>query len=195
MDKYRFTVALDEEIHERPYSNEELKFLDGSGVPELIEFRRLLGLRDNFRVSTGMNVTAWTVKNREALLAATVALLRRMETEAELFGLTFKLSCPGSLSRGSSKCWIELTPGKAGHLLARHPGQLYFHWKETPMSEPEIVDLRAQALETGSICGARVYSKPNELRWTQFLRELASFLQNGKSAEVRIRHDFAPKET
>jgi hypothetical protein len=193
MDKFRFTVLLGESCHERTYSNEELKFLTGSGVPELIEFRKLIGLWDNFRVATGMNSNAWTVKDRVQLLEATRALSHRMEVESELFAITFSLKCPGSLSRGSSKCWIQFTDEKSGHLLAYHPGQLYFEWREDPMADHEIYDVRQQAIKDGEICGARIYTKPNSIRWPHFLSELATFLQSSDIAEARIRHDAAPK--
>ena len=193
MDRYRFTVAVGEETHECTYSTEEMNFLCGSGVPELITFRRQIGLWDNFRVATGMNTLAWTAKNKEALLSSTLALQQRMEAEKELFALTYKLKCAGSLSRGSSKCWVQFNEAKAGHLLAGHPGQLYFQWRDDPMADHEIYDLRAQAIEEGAVCGARVFTKPNSIRWPQFLLSLAAFLQDGNGSEARIRHDGAPK--
>ena len=193
MDRYRFTVAVGERTHECTYSTEEMNFLCGSGVPELIEFRRQIGLWDNFRVATGMNTSAWTVKEREALLSSTLALLQRMKSEKGLFALTYKLKCPGSLSRASSKCWVQFNETKAGHLLASHPGQLYFQWRDDPMADHEIYDLRAQALEEGSVCGARVFTKPNTIRWPNFLSSLSAFLQECDGSEARIRHDGAPK--
>jgi hypothetical protein len=193
MDRYRFTVSLGESVHERTYSTEELNFLTGSGVPELIEFRGAIGLWDNFRVATGMDALAWTVKDRAALLRSTLSLLSRMETERELFAVTYSLKCPGSLSRSSSKCWVQFSDVKSGHLLARHPGQLYFEWREDPMADHEIYDLRAQAIKDGAVCGARVYTKPNSIRWQLFLSELAAFLEASDIPDAKIRHDSAPK--
>ena len=193
MDRYRFTVAIGEESHKCNYSTEEMNFLCGSGVPELIMFRRQVGLWDNFRVATGMDTQAWTVKVRESLLSSTLALLQRMEAEKELFALTYKLQCPGSLSRSASKCWVQFNETKAGHLLARHPGQLYFQWRNDPMADHEIYDLRAQALREGAVCGARVFTKPNTIRWQSFLSSLSVFLQECDGPEARIRHDGVPK--
>lgn len=170
-----------------------MNFITGSGIPELITFRRLIGLWDNFRVATGMNTLAWTVKGREALLHSTLALLKRMEAERELIALTYRLKCPGALSRSSSKCWVQFNEAKSGHLLARHPGQLYFQWRDDPMADHEIYDLRSQALEEGVVCGARVFTKPNSIRWHHFLSDLAAFLQVCDVPEARVRHDGAPK--
>jgi hypothetical protein len=188
VDRYRFTVAAGDSRHLQPYSNEELKFLTGNGAAEITQFRRDIGLWDNFSVSRGMDGSAWTTKSREALLATTSALLLRVEAERDLFSFNYKLRCPSSLSRSSSKCWAVLEDGSSGALLARHAGQLYL---ECQGPVPKIIDMRRFSQFENEQGLGRIYKKANELRWASFLAALESFLQSSTSATVQIRHDHA----
>lgn len=185
MDKYQFTVSAGELIHVRAYSTEELSFLTGNGAPQITAFRAAIGLWDNFSVARGMDENARTVKSRQSLLAATCALLHRLEEEHELYSYNYRLKCPGSRSRSSTKCWIGLESGAAGFLMARHAGQLYFENKD---AGAKIIDMRAlSTLDTVS-GEARIFRKRNELRWPLFLRELERFLKEGLETEVSISH-------
>jgi hypothetical protein len=188
VDKYRFTVAAGEAKHLQPYSSEELKFLTGDGAPEISEFRRLLGLWDNFSVSRGMDGNAWTAKSRESLLLSTSALRRLIESQREQFANNYKLRCPSSLSRGSSRCRAVLRTGEAGVLNARHSGQLYL---ECEGPSARVIDMRDAADFENEQGQGRIYRKRNSLRWIDFLVSLELFLDASSVAEVSIRHDYA----
>lgn len=185
MDRYQFTVSAGELVHKQAYSAEELSFLTGHGAPEIIAFRTAIGLFDNFSVARGMDEKAQTPKSRETLLAATSGLLHRLEEERELFSYNYKLKCPDSRSRGSTKCWIELEPGDAGFLMARHAGQLYF---ESNGPTPKIVDLRSVSSLDTTGGEARIFRHRNELRWPAFLRDLEIFLTRVTVNELLISH-------
>ena len=188
MDKYRFTVAAGELKHLQPYSNEELNFLTGDGAQEITHFRGEIGLWDNFSVSRGMDRNTWTTKSLESFLAATSALRSRVAAEHELFSFNYKLRCPSSLSRGSSKCRAVLKTGESGVLMARHAGQLYLECENAP---GKIIDMRsADGFENEQGLG-RIYRKRNTLRWEEFLVSLEVFLSTCSGPQIAIRHDYA----
>jgi hypothetical protein len=191
VDKYRFTVAAGESKHLQPYSNEELKFLTGDGAPEITAFRREIGLWDNFSVSRGMDGKAWTSKARKSLLPSTSALRHLLESQSELFANSYKLRCPSSLSRGSSRCRAVLASGEAGVLNARHAGQLYL---ECEAPSTRIIDMRNAVDFENEQGHGRIYRKGNFLRWTEFLATLEQFLEESSVVEVSIRHDYARDE-
>lgn len=69
--------------------------------------------------------------------------------------------------------------------MARHAGQLYFENKD-PASK--IVDMRAVSSLDTATGEARIFRKPNELRWPVFLLDLEIFLRSLVVSEVSISH-------
>jgi hypothetical protein len=198
MREYCFTVECEQRTLTIRYSSRELTFivLGNPLVPAAEDFKRAVGLWDNFSVAHGMDTKAWTAKFRSELLRAAECLQQAIEADRELLQYDYQYGF--SLipkRRNSAAMSVRSLGGQSALISAKHPGQLYFQLLEKgPDGEGRVVetiDLRkgppVMVEELGTIT---VYRRRNKIDWEPKLSRLTEFLQAFQSEGLRIRHHY-----
>src|SRR6266404_2321014 len=86
MKEYCFTVECERRTLTVRYNSRELTFivLGKPLLPAAEDFKKAVGLWDNFAVAHGMNTKAWTIKSRAELIRAAEHLELAIEVDRDL---------------------------------------------------------------------------------------------------------------
>jgi hypothetical protein len=198
MKEYSFTVECEQRAITVRYNSRELTFivLGKPLIPAAEDFKKALGLWDNFSVARGMDTKAWTTKSRSELLRAAEQFQQAIEADRELLQYDYQYgfsSIPNQ--RNSAKRGAGSVDGRSAIISAKHPGQLYLQlWEQGPDGKGRIVETRdlrkgppASTHELGTI---KVYRRKNKVDWKPKLSQLVEFLQASQSESVHIRHHY-----
>jgi len=156
-------------------------------IPAAEDFKKAVGLWDNFSVARGMDTKAWATKPRLELLRAAEHFEQAIKADRELlqydyqYGFSSIPNQKNSAAGGAGK-----VDGKDTMISAKHSGQLYLSlWGKGPDGNlrkgPPVLT------ELGTI---KVYRRKNKVDWEPKLSRLVEFLQSSKSEHVHIRHHY-----
>lgn len=198
MKEYCFTVECEQRTLTTRYGSRELTFivLGNPLIPAAEEFKKAVGLWDNFSIARGMNAKAWTTKSREELQRAVQRFQQAIEADHELLRYDYQWGLSSTPKRrNSAPGGVGNVDGKSGLVSARHPGQLYLELREvSPEGKWEIVEIRdlrkGPPVVTDELATIKVYRRRNKIDWTPKLAQLAEFLQSCYADSVRIRHHY-----
>jgi hypothetical protein len=198
MKEYSFTVECEHRRITVRYNSRELKFivLGRPLLPSAEDFKKAVGLWDNFSVAHGMDTKAWTVKSRSGLLRDAEQLAQAIETDRELPQYDYQFGFSSiPQQKNSAAMGVGTVGGKGAVISAKHPGQLYLElWEKGPDGKGRIVevkDLRADPpVVTDELGTIKVYRRKNKVDWIPKLSQLIQFLRENHSDTVRIRHHY-----
>jgi hypothetical protein len=198
MKQYCFTVECEHRTIRVRYNSRELTFivLGKPLVPAAEDFKKALGLWDNFSVARGMDTKAWTTKSRSELLRAAEQFQQAIEADHELLQYDYQYgfsTVPNQ--RNSAAGGAGNVGGRSAIISAKHPGQLYLQlWEQGPDGKGRIVetkDLRkGPPVMTDELGIIKVYRRKNKVDWKPKLSQLIEFLQASQSENIRIRHHY-----
>jgi len=164
-------------------------------IPAAEDFKKAVGLWDNFSVARGMDTKAWATKPRLELLRAAEHFEQAIKADRELlqydyqYGFSSIPNQKNSAAGGAGK-----VDGKDTMISAKHPGQLYLSlWGKGPDGKGRIVetrDLRKGPPVVTELGTSKVYRRKNKVDWEPKLSRLVEFLQRSKSELVHIRHHY-----
>jgi hypothetical protein len=198
MKEYCFTVECELRSITVRYNSRELKFivLGRPLLPSAEDFKKAVGLWDNFSVAHGMDTKAWTVKSRPGLLLAAEQLAQVIERDRELLQYDYQFGFSSNpQQKNSAAMGVGTVGGKGAAISAKHPGQLYMElWEKGPDGNGRIVetkDLRAgPPVVTDELGTIKVYRRKNKVDWIPKLSQLIQFLRENHSDSIRIRHHY-----
>jgi hypothetical protein len=198
MKAYCFTVECEQRTLTVRYNSRELTFIVRGKplIPAAEEFKKAVGLWDNFSVAHGMDTKAWTIKSRSELLRAVEHFEQAIEADRELLKYDYQYgfsSIPNQ--KNSAMGGAGNVGGKMATISAKHPGQLYLELREKgedgKWKVVETRDLRkGPPVVTDEFGTIKVYRRRNKLDWKPKLSQLAEFLRSSHSESVRIRHHY-----
>ncbi len=197
MKEYCFTVECEQRTCKVRYNSRELTFivLGDPLIPTAVEFKRAVGLWDNFIVAHGMDTKAWTVKSRSELTRATEQLEQAIEADRELLQYDYQYGFSSLPKQKNSAAMGVNVGGKGGIISAKHPGQLYLElWGKGPDGKGRIVETRdmrkGPPVVTDELGTIRVFRRKNKVDWKPKLLQLLEFLRASHSDSIRIRHPY-----
>lgn len=198
MKEYCFTVECEQRTMTVRYNSRELTFivLGNPLIPAAEDFKKAVGLWDNFSVAHGMNAEAWTTKSQLQLLRATERFQQTIEADRELLQYDYQYgfsSIPNQ--RNSAAMGAGNVGGRSATISAKHPGQLYLQlWDEGPDGKGRIVETRdlrkGPPVMTDDLGTIKVYRRKNKVDWKPKLSQLIEFLRANHSETVHIRHHY-----
>jgi hypothetical protein len=198
MKQYCFTVECEHRTITVRYNSRELTFivLGNPLVPAAEDFKKALGLWDNFSVARGMDTKAWTTKSRTELLRAAEQFQEAIEADRELLQYDYQYGFSAIPNqRNSAAGGAGNVGGRSAKISAKPPGQLYLQlWEKGPDGKGRIVetkDLRkGPPVMTDELGIIKVYRRRNRVDWKPKLSQLIEFLQAIQSESIRIRHHY-----
>lgn len=198
MREYCFTVECEQRTLAVRYNSRELTFivLGNPLLPTADDFKRAVGLWDNFSVANGMDTKAWTTKSRSELLRAAERFRQALEADGELLQYDYQYGFSSiPKQRNSAAMGVGTINGKGAVISAKHPGQLYLEiWEQGPEGKGRIVetkDLRkGPPVAIDKLGSIKVYRRKNKVDWKPKLSRLIVFLQTSQLESVRIRHHY-----
>jgi hypothetical protein len=187
-----FTIEGQEQALTIRYSHREAKCLGGPLLPSGKKFEGALGLGDNFSVAKGMDTQAWTVKPRIPLLRAAEELLAALQADREFFRYDYQYSfssIPKQKNTGGTGIVVN---GRAGHIDARRPGQVFIRFVDSHSraGEGAVLDLRKGTQVETPLGLLKIHRRKNTLDWEPKLAKLVEYLRSLTEETVRIRHHY-----
>lgn len=188
-DQYRMTIALGEAMADFDYRANELAFIGNDICPLFLQFKKAVGLWDNFSVSRGMDIHAWVDKPVDEILRVSRSLLHELQSNWSLYGNDYWFRGPSDWSKRRGLAGMLLADGRVGLLSNQVPGELTL----SVDGGKELLDLRGldeYAAESPPIL--RFYRKPNDIRWREHLAAIIEFVEAHptEDAMVRLRHHY-----
>jgi hypothetical protein len=168
--------------------------LGRSLLPAAEDFKKAVGLWDNFTVAHGMDSKAWTIKSRAELIRAVEHLEMGIEADQELPRYDYQYGfCSIPKQKNSAKMGVGRVAGKSTAISAKHPGQLYLELREkAPEGTWRVIATRevrkGPPVVTDELGTIKVFCRKSEIDWKAKLSQLLEFLRAGHSDSIRIRH-------